>query len=110
MGLRFQPSTSRSTTTRRVGHHGQRGAEGEDSLGVELPGRALIEVEVAQSGLQGESEDRLDGLVLQDVLGSVQVVDRRELSLGRERSSASYVWAGMPNLRRTPGKRVSARG
>jgi hypothetical protein len=65
------------------GHHGQRGAEGEDGLGVELPGRALIEVEVAQSGLQGETEDRLDGLVLEDVLGSVQVVDRREISLGQ---------------------------
>ena len=51
--------------------------------GSSCAGRALVEVEVAQGRVEGAVEDRLDRLVLQDVLGAVQVVDRRQLALGQ---------------------------
>ena len=73
-----------------LGHHGERRAEREDRLGVELPGRALVEVEVAQGGVEGAVHDGLDGLVLQDVLGTVQVVDRGQLAL-RQRAEERVV-------------------
>ena len=66
-----------------IRHHGKSGAEHEDRLRVELSGRALIEVEVAQRGIERPVEDPLDRLVLEDLLGAVEIVDGRQLPLGQ---------------------------
>jgi hypothetical protein len=73
-----------------LGHHGERRTEREDRLRIELAGRALVEVEVAQGGVEGAIHDGLNGLVLQDVLGTMEVVDRGQLAL-RERAQERVV-------------------
>jgi hypothetical protein len=57
-----------------VGHHRRGIAEGVHGLGIQRGGRALVEVEVAQGGVERPVEDQLRDLVLQKVLGAVEVV------------------------------------
>jgi hypothetical protein len=65
-----------------VGQHGQRVAEGVDLLRVKLGCGSLVEVEIAKRGVERPVYDGPDGFVLQDVLGSVEVIDWRQLALG----------------------------
>ena len=64
-----------------VSQHGKGVAQGVDLFRVELGGRALVEVEIAKSGVERPVQDGLDGLVLQDILRSVEVVDRCQVAL-----------------------------
>jgi hypothetical protein len=52
-----------------------------DLFRVQLRRRTLVEVEVPERGIQRPVQDGTRRLILQDVLGPVQVVDGRELAL-----------------------------
>ena len=63
-----------------VRHHRRGVAQRVDRLGVEGGGRALVEVEVAEGGVERAIENRPRDLVLQEVLGAVEVVRRGEIA------------------------------